>query len=230
MDGTQLTSETAMTSLKSKSEQPQLTLVRGNRYQQLEDSELVLLCQKKDKAAFDTLMQRHQRNVHAMLYKMAPDWNDTADLAQEAFIRIWKGIDKLQNPKAFKSWMGQIVTNLFYDELRKRPRQTVVMSLDAPMGGDEDGESPTRDIADTAAGPDELYDRKDTRKTVEAAIATLPRQFRTAIILREVNDLPYDEIAAITQTDIGTVKSRISRARTKVQNILRPQFRAEKSA
>jgi RNA polymerase sigma-70 factor (ECF subfamily) len=104
------------------------------------------------------------------------------------------------------------------------------MSLDAPMGGDEEGESPTRDIADTAAGPDELYDRKDTRKTVEAAIATLPRQFRTAIILREVNDLPYDEIAAITQTDIGTVKSRISRARTKVQNILRPQFRSEKSA
>lgn len=219
-----------MTSLKSKSEQPKLTVVRGNRYQQMEDSELVLLCQKKDQAAFQALMTRHQRNVHAMLYKMAPDWNDTADLAQEAFIRIWKGIDKLQNPRAFKSWMGQIVTNLFYDELRKRPRQTVVMSLDAPMGGDEEGESPTRDLADPAAGPDELYDRKDTRKTVEAAIATLPRQFRTAIILREVNDLPYDEIAAITQTDIGTVKSRISRARTKVQNILRPQFRAEKSA
>ncbi|HEY9677814.1 MAG TPA: sigma-70 family RNA polymerase sigma factor [Drouetiella sp.] len=219
-----------MTSAKAKSEQPKLTIVRGNSYQKMEDSELVLLCQKKDKAAFDALMNRHQRNVHAMLYKMAPDWNDTADLAQEAFIRIWRGIDKLQNPKAFKSWMGQIVTNLFYDELRKRPRQTIIMSLDAPMGGDEEGESPTRDIPDSAAGPEELYDRQSTRKAVEDAIATLPRQFRTAIILREVNDLPYDEIAAITQTDIGTVKSRISRARSKVQNILRPQFRAEKSA
>jgi RNA polymerase sigma-70 factor (ECF subfamily) len=230
MDSNLTHRETAMTSLKSKSEKPNLTVVHGNRYQQLEDSELVLLCQKKDKAAFDALMNRHQRNVYAMLYKMAPDWNDTADLAQEAFIRIWKGIDKLQNPKAFKSWMGQIVTNLFYDELRKRPRQTVIMSLDAPMTGDDEGESPTRDLADPAAGPDELYDRQDTKKTVEAAIATLPRQFRTAIILREVNDLPYEEIAQITQTDIGTVKSRISRARTKVQNILRPQFRSEKSA
>jgi RNA polymerase sigma-70 factor, ECF subfamily len=209
-------------------QQPTLSLVRNN-YSQMEDAQLVLLCQQQDQAAFDVLIKRHQRNLYAMLYKLAPDWNDTADLAQEAFIRIWRGIDKLQNPKAFKSWMGQIVTNLFYDELRKRPRQTIIMSLDAPMNGDDD-DSPTRDLADPAAGPDELYDRKDLRKSVDEAISTLPRQFRTAIILREVEDLPYDEIAKITQTDIGTVKSRISRARTKVQNILRPQFRTEKSA
>ncbi|CAN5587234.1 sigma-70 family RNA polymerase sigma factor [soil metagenome] len=217
--------KTATTTAEAK--QTTLSLVRTN-YSDMEDAQLVLLCQKQDQAAFDVLIKRHQRNLHAMLYKLAPDWNDTADLAQEACIRIWKGVGKLQNPKAFKSWMGQIVTNLFYDELRKRPRQTVIMSLDAPMGDDED--SPTRDLADPAAGPDEIYDRKDLRKTVDAAISTLPRQFRTAIILREVEDLPYEEIAKITQTDIGTVKSRISRARTKVQNILRPQFRTEKTA
>lgn len=211
----------------TEAKQAALSLVRTN-YSDLDDAQLVILCQKQDQAAFDVLIKRHQRNLHAMLYKLAPDWNDNADLAQEACIRIWKGIGKLQNPKAFKSWMGQIVTNLFYDELRKRPRQTIIMSLDAPMGDDED--SPTRDLADPAAGPDEIYDRKDLRKTVDEAISTLPRQFRTAIILREVEDLPYDEIAKITQTDIGTVKSRISRARTKVQNILRPQFRTEKSA
>ncbi len=209
-------------------QQPTLSLVRTG-YSQMDDAQLVLLCQKQDQAAFDVLIKRHQRNLFAMLYKLAPDWNDTADLAQEACIRIWKGIGKLQNPKAFKSWMGQIVTNIFYDELRKRPRQTIIMSLDAPMNGDDE-DSPTRDIADPAAGPDELYDRKDLRKSVDQAISTLPRQFRTAIILREVEDLPYDEIAKITHTDIGTVKSRISRARTKVQNILRPQFRTEQSA
>jgi len=215
------------TATKTETKQTSLSLIRTN-YSDMDDAQLVLLCQKQDQAAFDVLIKRHQRNLHAMLYKLAPDWNDNADLAQEACIRIWKGIGKLQNPKAFKSWMGQIVTNLFYDELRKRPRQTVIMSLDAPIGDDED--SPTRDLADPAAGPDEIYDRKDLRKTVDAAISTLPRQFRTAIILREVEDLPYDEIAKITQTDIGTVKSRISRARTKVQNILRPQFRTEKTA
>jgi RNA polymerase sigma-70 factor (ECF subfamily) len=215
---------------KTPSNEPQLTVLKGNSYNQMDDAQLVLLCQKKDQVAFEALVKRHQRNVFAMLYKLAPDWNDTADLAQEAFIRIWKGIDKLQNPRAFKSWMVQIVNNLFYDELRKRPRQTIIMSLDAPINGDDEHDSPTRDIADPAAGPDELYDRKDLRQSVDKAIATLPRQFRTAIILREVQDLPYEEIAKITQTDIGTVKSRISRARAKVQNILRPQFRPENAA
>jgi RNA polymerase sigma-70 factor (ECF subfamily) len=125
--------------------------------------------------------------------------------------------------------MTQIVTNLFYDELRKRPRQVTILSLDQPLNGDEE-EGPSRDLADPAAGPDELLARKDVQQSVDKAIATLPRQFRTAIVLREVEDLPYEEIAKITATDIGTVKSRISRARTKVQEILRPQFRPENAA
>ena len=83
-------------------------------------------------------------------------------------------------------------------------------------------EATTRDIVDPSAGPEELMQRKDLNQMVQSAIATLPRQFRTAIILRELEDMSYDEIAHLTQTDIGTVKSRISRARTKVQQILRP--------
>jgi RNA polymerase sigma-70 factor (ECF subfamily) len=221
-----------MNNLKELNARPKLTIVKdgGKAYSQMEDAELVMLCKKKDSAAFDALIKRHQRTVHAMLYKMAPDWNDTADLAQEAFIRIWRGIDRLQNPRAFKSWMVQIVTNLFYDELRKRPRQVTLLSLDAPINGDDDENSPSRDLPDPAAQPDEVYDRKDVRQTVEKAISTLPRQFRTAIVLREIEDLPYDEIAKITNTDIGTVKSRISRARTKVQQLLRPQFRPDQAA
>lgn len=216
--------------LVTNSNEAQLTVIRsGSEYSKLDDAQLVVLCQQNDQVAFDVLMKRHQRNVFAMLYRLAPDWNDSSDLAQEAFIRIWKGIGKLKNPKAFKSWMGQIVTNLFYDELRKRPRNTIIISLDAPMNGDED-DTPTRDLADPAAGPAELFDRKDLRQSVEAAMATLPQQFQTAILLREVEDLPYDEIAKITNSDIGTVKSRISRARTKVQNILRPQFRPDQVA
>jgi RNA polymerase sigma-70 factor (ECF subfamily) len=174
-------------------------------------------------------MRRHQRNVYAMLYRLAPDWNDTADLAQETFIRIWRGIDKLQNPKAFKSWVSQIVTNLFYDELRKRPRNTTIMSLDAPINADDDS-NVTRDLADPAAGPDELLDRKYTLLSVNAAIATLPKQFQTALALREMEDLPYEEIARITDSDIGTVKSRICRARSKVQRILGAEFRKNQAA
>jgi RNA polymerase sigma-70 factor (ECF subfamily) len=215
-----------MNSLKNTTK-PALTLVKTTSYSALSDAELVALCQQKDERAFEFLIKRHQRTVYGMLVKLAPDWNDTADLAQEAFIRIWKGIGNLQNPKAFKSWMCQIVTHLFYDELRKSPRRSPAISLDQSMFGDEDGESPTRDIADSSAGPEELMQRKDTNQMVESAIASLPRQFRTAIVLRDLEDMTYEEISKITQSDIGTVKSRISRARTKVQQVLKPHFGGE---
>jgi len=103
------------------------------------------------------------------------------------------------------------------------------MSLDAPINGDEDNNL-TRDIADPAAGPDELLHRKNLRKSVNAAICTLPTQFRTALALRDLEDLPYEEIARITGSEVGTVKSRIARARGKVQSILRPQFRPDQAA
>ncbi|HEY9773751.1 MAG TPA: sigma-70 family RNA polymerase sigma factor [Planktothrix sp.] len=207
----------------AKTERPMLTVINGKGYGQKEDAELIMLCQKnKDQAAFEVLVRRYQRTVYALLYKMAPDWTDIADLAQEAFIRMWRGIDKLQNPKAFRSWLSQIVTNLFYDELRKRPRRTPILSLDQAIGDDEEG--PTRDIPDPSAGPDDLVHRKDVREMVEEAISELPKQFRTAIILREIQDLPYDEIARITNTDLGTVKSRIARARAKIQTKLRPML------
>ncbi len=202
---------------------PRLTIVKDQGYAQMSDAELVVLCQRQDERAFDILIQRHRRTVYGLLLKLAPDWTDTADLAQESFIRIWKGIGKLQNPNAFKSWLVQIVTHLFYDELRKRPRRTPVVSLDQSMF-DDDQDGPSRDIADPSAGPEELMQRKDLDNMVQSAIASLPRQFRTAIVLRELEDMSYDEIAKLTRTDIGTVKSRISRARSKVQQILRPQF------
>jgi RNA polymerase sigma-70 factor (ECF subfamily) len=98
------------------------------------------------------------------------------------------------------------------------------MSLDQSMFGDEECEGQTRDIPDGSAGPEELCERKEIDKEVRSAIATLPRQFRTAIVLRELEDMSYEQIAQLTNTDLGTVKSRISRARTKVQQVLRPQF------
>jgi RNA polymerase sigma-70 factor (ECF subfamily) len=206
---------------KLNTARPRFAVIQGKGYGQMEDAELIMLCQQyQDEAAFEQLVRRYQRTVYGLLYKLAPDWPDIADLAQEAFIRMWRGIDKLQNAKAFKQWLSQIVTNLFYDELRKRPRRTQILSLDAPINDDE--ESASRDIPDPAAGPDDLVHRKDVQTLVENAIAELPKQFRTAIILREMQDLPYDEIARITNTDLGTVKSRIARARAKIQTRLRP--------
>lgn len=203
-------------------------VVRDLALIELTDAELVILCQNKNEKAFAELFNRYKSLVNGMLYKLAADWKDSADLNQEVFIRAWQGISKLQNPKAFKSWLCQIVTHLFYDELRRATRRFPAYSLDSSTFNDDDNEQSTRDVLDQSARPDELLERKDTQKIVEAAIEKLPDVFKTAMILRDLDDMTYEDISAITNTDIGTVKSRISRARTKVQRILRPEFGIEK--
>src|SRR3990167_5728014 len=102
-----------------KNARTKLKLIVGGSYIGTSDSELILLCQQKNSRAFEELIRRHQRTVYALLYRLAPDWSDTSDLAQEVFIRMWRSIRNLRNPAAFRSWLSQIVTNLFYDELRK---------------------------------------------------------------------------------------------------------------
>jgi len=158
---------------------------------------------------------------------LAPDWEDTTDLAQEVFIRVWRSINNLRNPASFRSWLTQIVTNLFYDELRKRPRQLNTLSLDQSFESDDEQDNATRDVRDNAAGPDEICQRKELNKVVREAMASLPDQFRNVIVLRELEGLSYEEIAELTNADLGTVKSRISRARTKIQNILTPYLNAD---
>jgi len=194
------------------------------------DEQLVLQCQQQDARAFEILVRRHQRSVYAMLYRMAPDWREHIDdLAQEVFIRMWRNISRLRNPRAFKSWLAQIVTNLFYDECRRRPRQIRAVSMDESIWQD-DGDEPTRDIEDRSAGPEELLQRNELREVVQEAMTKLPEQFRTAVVLRELNDLSYEEIATITQTELGTVKSRIARGRAKVQEMIAPYLDRDKRA
>lgn len=206
-----------------------LKVIPGRGYGQKTDAELVVLCQEQDAAAFEELVRRHERSVYALLYKLAPDWSDTADLAQEAFVRMWRGICNLQNPHAFRAWLNQIVTHLFYDELRKRPRQLPTVSMDYSYEHDDE-EEPTRDIPDSSACPAEIAERKELSELIRGAMDTLPEHFRTAIVLRELQGLSYEEIAQITDTDLGTVKSRIFRARSKVQQLLQPYLDHEVAA
>lgn len=91
-------------------------------YAKMANNELVELCKQQDQRAFAEIVKRHQRTVHGVLYRLAPDWSDTSDLAQEVFVRMWRCMGQLQNPARFRSWLYRIVMNLFYDELRKRSR------------------------------------------------------------------------------------------------------------
>src|SRR3984885_3034119 len=117
-------------------------------YSQKSDRDLVLACQRGEPAAFEELVKRHQRTVYALLYQLAPDWTDTSDLAQEDFFSIYCAINNLRNPSSFRSWLTQIVTNLFYDELRKRPRRLPTVSMDEPTDDEHESDA-TRDIIDS---------------------------------------------------------------------------------
>lgn len=186
--------------------------------EKLSNYDLVLRCQegmRPDRAAFTELLHRYQSHVDRVLYHLAPDWQDRADLAQEVWIRVYRNIKRLQEPAKFRGWLSRIATNLFYDELRKRKRVRPPVSLDAPRPL-EDGEMDWEIAADTP-GPEEDLTTREFYDQLHAAIADLPEVFRTTIVLREIQGLAYEEIAEITGVSLGTVKSRIARARQRLQ-------------
>lgn len=188
------------------------------------DFELVELAQTGCHECFEEIVKRYQKKVFALLYQLAPEWRDLNDLAQEAFIRMYRGLKNLRNPRTFRSWLNQIVLNLFYDELRKRPRTIRTVSIDQNIEDDSGESEYSREIKDPALNPDELTSNKELADEIKKAMAQLPEQFRTAIVLRELQGLQYEEIAEILGCALGTVKSRIWRARERLQVLLQPYF------
>lgn len=189
----------------------------------LSNHELVLRCQtgvRPDKTAFAELLRRYQSHVEKVLYHLAPDWQDRADLVQEVWIRVYRNVRKLNEPAKFQGWLSRIATNLFYDELRKRKRHAMPLSLDAPLTF-SDGEMDWEIAADTLE-PDEALSQQEFYDQLKGAIADLPEVFRTTIVLREIEGMSYEEIAELTGASLGTVKSRIARARQRLQLQLQP--------
>ncbi len=189
--------------------------------EKLSNYDLIVRCQEgaqPDRAAFAELLKRYQSHLNRLFYHLAPDWEERADLAQEVWIRVYRHINRLQEPAKFRGWLSRIATNLFYDELRKRKRVSTPLSLDAPVylpDGQLNWELPAE-----TPGPDEDLATQEFYDHLRAAIAQLPETFRTTIVLREIEGLPYEEIAEITGVSLGTVKSRIARARLKLQSVL----------
>ncbi len=191
---------------------------------ELSSVDLVRLCQQglqPHKSSFAALMRFHQSHVDQVLYKLAPDWHDRADLAQEVWIRVYRNIKKLQEPEKFRGWLSRITTNLFYDELRKRKRTGKSISLDTPRQT-LDGDQIDWDLPSDRPGPVETLSTQEFYEHLRTAIKELPESFRTTIVMREIEGLTYEEIAEITGVSLGTVKSRIARARLRLQEQLRP--------
>jgi RNA polymerase sigma-70 factor (ECF subfamily) len=188
-------------------------------YQTMDDCELVAACQNRDKKAFEHLMKRYERKVNSWLFYIVPHWQDRSDLVQEAFTRVWCSIGALRRTQAFNAWLRHLVTNLAYDSIRDRYRKPVY-SIDDPVSSDGEDRTFAREIADDTHVPDTLYERQELAGAINKAIAKLPDDFRIAVVLREMGGLPYAEIAERTNTRVGTVKSRISRARHKIRDLM----------
>ena len=185
------------------------------QYKKLTQEELVVLSQQYDFKALEELIKREQKNVFATFSYLCKKRENIADLTQEVLYRVAKNIKSLKNPKYFKSWLNHIITNLFYDELRKKQRCPECVSID-------DDECDIKiQIPDTHCKPYEKCVAGELEKIIKSAILELPEQFRIVIILRELQGLSYDEIAEATKSSVGTVKSRISRAREKLQEGLK---------
>lgn len=198
--------------------------------ERLSNLELVVLCQQHHpphREGFAELIRRHQSHVDKVLYHLAPDWNDRRDLAQEVWIRAYRHLRRLQEPVKFRSWLSRIATNLFYDELRKRKRYQQPLSLDAPVqvrDSELEWELPSE-----APSPQDHLSTQEFYEQLHQAVRDLPEAFRQTIILRELQGLAYEEIAEITGVSLGTVKSRIARARARLQSTLKPYLDGELS-
>lgn len=196
-------------------------------FKTIDMEQLVVQCQTGDKQALKELVIRNQKIVYSVLYNLLADKTNISDLAQEVLLRMCKSIQKLRNPSTFKWWLNQIITNLVYDELRKKKRKLYTVSIDETMKFDgEENTNINREISDTSQLPDESAINSELNERIRKAIKNLPEQFKEVIVYRELQGLSYEEIANLTGTNIGTVKSRIARARSRLQEELKPYINA----
>ncbi len=169
------------------------------------DSELVAAAQGGDRDALDRLLRRHHDRIHALARRMTGNDADAADATQEALIGIVRGLPRFDQRSSFGTWAYRVATNAVLDELRRRgrrPRPDGDVHLDRPAPGSDPG------------------DVVSARLDVDAALATLPAEFRAAVVLRDLCALDYAEIAEVLGIPAGTVRSRIARGRAQIAQFL----------
>jgi RNA polymerase sigma-70 factor (ECF subfamily) len=187
-----------------------------NFYKCMSDYDLIAACQNHDEQAFEELIKRYDPIISSRIYRYVSDVGDRADIRQDALIKIWQSIGSLRKREAFRVWLHRLVTHLAYDYLGQKS-QTRAISLDCSAFPEDEQSAVEREVPDISSIPDKLCEGKELAEELRNAIAKLPSHFKDAVLLREFVGLSYEDIAQRTGTEIGTVKSRISRARSKVR-------------
>lgn len=182
----------------------------------MNDQEVVERAKQGDQDAFAQLVTEHQNRVYTLALRLVNDREEAADLAQEAFVRAWQGLGSFQGESSFATWMYRLTTNVCIDHLRKQKRREGVeasVSLDDPDSG-------WAEPADWEGDPQRKLERSEQGRALEQGLARLPDWQRRVLVLRELSGLSYQEISHTLDVDLGTVKSRIARARMSLRKIL----------
>ena len=179
-----------------------------------QEHNLIQAARNGDQAAFGELVQQYQKRVFALAVRMCPTPELAEEAAQEAFLAAWQGLPFFRGDSAFSTWLYRLASNACVDLLRKEGRH---------QGPSLDDEAISAEVPDTRPTPEAAAEQKELRAQIEAGLRPLSPEHREVLILREIQQLSYDEIADALSLDLGTVKSRISRGRRQLRNFLMEQ-------
>jgi RNA polymerase sigma-70 factor (ECF subfamily) len=187
-----------------------------------DDVELVKRCQAGDSSAFNDLITRYRSKVFTMIYGMVQNEQDAWDLAQEGFLKAWKSIHRFKGESSFYTWLYRIMTNVTIDSLRRKGIRGEAEFDDriAPVNV----EPGSRTTPSSSPLPNKKLEYREIRGRIDEAIAKLSPEHRAVIVMKEIEDLQYSEIAEILSCSLGTVMSRLFYARKKLQNLLRDLY------
>lgn len=180
------------------------------------EQEYIQKAKQGDPQAFEQLVLKYQDRIYSLVVRIVRDREEALDLAQEAFIKAWQNLDSFQGESSFGTWLHRLATNVCLDHLRKQSRRqeiAVTVSLDEePSGWSEP--------MDLSQDPHRILEQNQLQEAVARGLEKLPEHHRKPLVMREVAGLSYQEIAEALELDLGTVKSRIARARMNLRKIL----------
>jgi len=168
---------------------------------------------------FERLFQRSQRRAYNLAYRLTGNATDAEDVTQDAYVRAWHNFNTYDASRSFEGWLFRIITNRVID-MRRRQKRVPMYSLDTPIQGDEEGQPLAHEFAAPDSNPEDLVIGPIMEERLQSALAALPEDYRTAILLCDVEQRSYQEIAEAMHCAIGTVRSRIHRARVMLRKNL----------
>ena len=178
--------------------------------------ELVVLAKAGDQDAFEQLVRDNEKRIYNLVLRMVGNPEDALDLSQESFLKAWKGLPSFKGDSAFSTWVYRLASNPCLDFLRRRKRQQEAVG--APLSLDDEDAPPPP--SDENSQPEVQLERTERSLALKKALDALPDHHRQVLILRELSGLSYQEISDALDLDIGTVKSRLTRARLSLRKIL----------